>query len=141
MTEMQQLQLMAAGVIAVFFFVLAISILRKRHMDGRPWATRGGALVYAIIFAGFVGGIMVPLQMDLMNGGMAEMSDAELITSRLPGLVFFMLVIRSDVTGRLPVVGTFIRAYRSAMLRRTIEGAHKRLEKMQALDGRAATGA
>ncbi|MCI5047181.1 MAG: hypothetical protein MRY59_06745 [Aquisalinus sp.] len=141
MTEIQQLQLMAAGVIALLFFILAIAILRKRHMDGRPWATRGGAMVYALIFAGFVGGIMVPLQMDFMNGGIAEMSEAELLTSRLPGLLFFMIVIRSDVTGRLPMVGSLIRAYRSAMLRRTIEGAHKRLDKMQALDERAATGA
>ena len=107
----------------------------------RVWAARAGALVYSMIFAGFVVGIMVPLRLQLLGGGLDDLSDTDVALRALPPLLFFILIIRTDVTGRLPLIGYVIRAFRSAVLRKTIEGAGKRLEKLAAMDRPAATGA
>ncbi len=137
---LSELQVMATALVAFGFLVISLFMLKKEHTDGRSWAARVGALFYSVIFGAFVGVVMVPLRMQMMDAGVAEMDDTTLLLRTLPTLAFFILVIRSDVTGRLPVIGTFIRAYRTAMLRRTIEGAGKRLKKIAALEERAAAG-
>ena len=123
-------------ILALIVFVISFFWLKKEDMDGRVIATRIGAFLYGLIFGTFIGLVMVPLRLQMLEGGV-DMSDNDMLMRYVPAFTFFILVIRSDVTGRLPVIGTYVRAYRAAMLRRTISGANKRLDKIAALEARA----
>ena len=46
-------------------------------------------------------------------------------------IVILAVLFRTDILGRLPLVGTYIRAYRMAYMRRAVENAEKRLKKME----------
>ena len=135
-----QIQFIAGGIIAMAFFFVSLFWLRARHLGGKPFSTRFGSLIYGGVFATFVIAVMVPMRTQMMEQGPASLQGPEEMLRYIPAFLAFFLIIRSDLTGRLPLIGRFIRAYRGAVLRRTIEGAEKRLEKMAALDERAATG-
>jgi uncharacterized membrane protein len=128
-------QLLTVLIIALIVVVISFFWLKKEHMDDRVVATRVGAGLYGLIFGAFVGFVMVPLRFQLIESG-AE--DTGLLWKYIPAFAFFILVIRSDVTGRLPVIGTYIWAYRAALLRRNIEHAEKRLNKIATLEARIA---
>ncbi len=134
-----QIQIIAACLLALIFLVIALFWLRERHLDGKPVSARVGAFIYGLILATFVTGVLMPVQ-QLMRDDPESFFTTEGRMIYIPTIIAFLLLLRSDLTGRIPLIGKFIRAYRSAILRRTIEGAEKRLDKMAALEKRHAEG-
>lgn len=130
-------QLLTVVIFALLIFGASFIWLREKHMGGRGKQARIGALVYGLIFGGYMVLIMLPLlpvRMRMSAGDMRP-GDEILQIKMLAAFALFIIIIRSDVTGRLPFLGTYIRAYRAALLRKTITGAEKRLDKMATLEG------
>jgi ABC-type uncharacterized transport system permease subunit len=117
-----------ALVIAGAFVLFATTVLRERHRDVEQWHVAVGAAIYGAVIGIVVGFVIVPLRMVLMNGHVATQTAA---LSGL-GLVSFTMALRRGLIGRLPFLGPQVKAYRRALLRRTIEAAQKQLDKLTA---------
>lgn len=122
-----------AGFITMIVFVLSFIWLRPEHRSGKPWLTHLGALMFGVLLGVFSAMVMVPLQMAVTEGRM-EMYSPEYLAWYLPAFCVAVILLRTDVTARLPLLGIPIRAYRSALLRRQIAQAEKRLAKLQAME-------
>ena len=134
-----QIQIIAVCLFALLFVLLSLVLLRKRHVEQRRLSVCLGAFIFGSIFATFIIGVFIPLQQLVLSDPLHYFSP-EGRMQMAPALIALLLLVRSDLTGRIPLVGGPIRAYLSAMLRRSIESAEKRLEKMAALDLRSAQG-
>ncbi len=124
---------LAALFIALAVMFASVVVLRKRHMGERVMATRIGAGVYGIFFAGFITLVILPIRMAIFNGE-ASMDDPVILQRYAIAFVALLVLFRTDILGRLPLIGTYIRAYRMAFMRRNVENATKRLNKMEALE-------
>ena len=133
------LQFVTAGFLCLVVVISSFVLLRKEHRGGKPVMVHAGALVYGLILGGFVGTVMVPLRLALMEGTL-DFESREFLQWYVPALAAFLIMLRTDVTARLPLIGRPIRAYRSAMLRRSITHAQKRLAKMERMGGGASDG-
>ncbi|MBD0426646.1 hypothetical protein [Aquisalinus flavus] len=131
-----EMMLLAQGVTAVLWAIIVFALsfvwFRPEHRGGKPWLTHLGALIFGFLFGGFIGLVMVPLGQAVTEGRI-EMYSTDYLKWYLPALVVLILMLRTDVTVRLPLLGAPIRAYRSALLRRQIAQAQKRLAKMEGM--------
>lgn len=117
-----------ALVVAAAFVVFAMTLIKERHRDVAGWHVAVGAAIYGAVIGLVVGFVIVPLRMVLMNGHVAPQTA---VLSGL-GLVSFTMALRRGLIGRLPFLGPQVKAYRRALLRRTIEAAQKQLDKLTA---------
>ncbi|MGV6801474.1 MAG: hypothetical protein ACWA5L_06080 [bacterium] len=122
--------------IMAIIFGLALIQLRERHFAGKRLQAYLGAILFGLMFGGIVGFILTPLNMSRMHGDLS-MEDPEYLERYFPALFLFLLVIRTQLTTRLPLIGGMVRAYRAANLRRTIEKSEAQLEKFIAMDSDA----
>ena len=134
---MIEVQIIIAALVTLMIFGMSFIWIKPEHMEGRAAATRIGALIYGLVYGAFIGMVMVPFQMQMMDNGMSG-DISSVLSRRLPAVAFLVLLVRSDFSARLPLIGKYLRAYRAANLRRSIESASKRLEKLAALDARTA---
>ena len=122
---------LASGLFIVLSIVaLSLMMLRKRHMGERIFATRIGATIYGALFALFIIVVLMPIRLAVMNGT-ADITDPVIMEKYFIAIVILAVLFRTDILGRLPLVGTYIRAYRMAYMRRAVENAEKRLKKME----------
>jgi len=117
-----------ALVVAAAFVLFAMTLIKERHRDVAQWHVAVGAAIYGAVIGIVVGFVIVPLRMVLMNGHVTPQTAA---LSGL-GLVSFTMALRRGLIGRLPFLGPQVKAYRRALLRRTIEAAQKQLDKLTA---------
>jgi len=118
------------AVIALFitgaFVLFSMTSLRERHRDMAAWHVNLGAAIYGVLVGLIIGFVIVPMRMVLMSGQVPPQ------TAAISGFGFLavMMSIRRGLIGRLPFLGPQVKAYRRAMLRKTIETAQKQLDKL-----------
>ena len=112
--------------ITIVFVLYAMTRIKERHRDAAAWHVNLGAAIYGALVGIVIGFVIVPLRLVLMSGQVPPQ------TAAYSGLGFFavMISIRRGLIGRLPFLGPQVKAYRRAMLRRTIEAAQKQLGKL-----------
>lgn len=115
-----------ALVFGLIVFAGSFATLRERHKDGEGWHVHAGALIYGLILGAIIGFVIMPLRFYLMSG---EAPTQMAAWSGL-GFIAVMIALRRGLIGRLPFLGPQVRAFRRALLRRTIEGAQKDLDKL-----------
>lgn len=127
-----------AGVALAIFLVVtgfAVVTLRSEHVGGEVWRVRAGAAITGAVLGGVIGFAIVPLRMALIDGGPGAERAAPF------ALLAFgaMVLLRRGAAARLPIIGPAVRAYRMAMLRRTIDQSQKQLRKLEAKTTPSAT--
>lgn len=115
-----------AAVVTVVFCLTAMLMIRERHRDAALWHVLLGAAIYGAIFGLVIGFVIVPLRMVLINGDLPPQYAA---VSGF-GVLAVMIALRRGLIGRLPFLGPQVRAYRRALLRRTIETAQAQLDRL-----------
>jgi hypothetical protein len=115
-----------AALVVVAFVVIAMVSLKERHFDVDAWHVYVGAGIYGAIIGIIIGFVVVPLR--------AMLTDISLppYIAAISGFAVLALMIslRQGLIGRLPFLGPQVKAYRRAMLRRSIETAQKQLDKL-----------
>ena len=115
-----------AAAIAIIFLIGAVSTLRTRHMDVSAWHVWTGAAFNGAIFGVVVGFVVVPLRAILATGTLPP----EMAAGASFGFLAVMIALRSGLVSRLPFIGAQIKAYRRAVLRRSMEQAQKQLDRL-----------
>ncbi len=123
----------AFAVFAIIFGFAFVS-LKPEHAAGALGEARLGAAITAALIAGIVGFAVVPLRMTLIEGG----EDARRAFPYAIAAFALMVLFRRGAAARLPIIGPAVRAYRMAMLRRTIAASQKQLAKLEAKSGASA---
>lgn len=124
---------------ALAFLLHAFFVLKDEHVEHHPLRVRIGALIQGLTLGLIVGFLIVPLRMGIMEfrgidmpGGPATQS-----LSFLPAL-FLMFLVRRGVLLKAPVIKTYLRAYRRAMLLKTRDDAIRNLAKLDVIEERRA---
>jgi hypothetical protein len=120
------IEVSVALAIAFGFLISALATLRERHRDAAAWHVWLGALIYGTVFGCLIGFVVMPLRLVLTDGSLPP----EQAGYAGLGLFAAVIVLRRGVLSRLPVLGPQVKAYRRAALRRSIEQAEKRIEKL-----------
>lgn len=105
--------------IAGAFVLFSMMTIKERHRDAASWHVTLGAAIYGALVGAIIGFVIVPLRLVLMSG---EVSPQTAAYSGI-GFLAVMISIRRGLVGRLPFLGPQVKAYRRAMLRKTIETA------------------
>ena len=115
-----------AAVAMISFILYTTMIIRRRHCDAALWHVYLGAAIYGAIIGAVVGFVIVPLRALLTDTSLPPQYAA------VSGLSFLaiMIVLRRGLIGRLPFLGPQVKAYRRALLRKTIETSQKQLDKL-----------
>ena len=118
--------LLAAGLIASAIVVSGLVGLRKRHRDASVWVIYGGASVYGAVFGAIIVFAVMPMRSALTAGDdfTPQMGAS---AAAVFGLVY---ALRTGLLARAPLFGPLVRAYRRAMLRKSIEDAEKALKRL-----------
>lgn len=117
-----------AATVMVLFVLASMMMIRARHRDAALWHVLLGAAIYGAIFGIVIGFVITPLRAVLMNGDLEPQYAA---ISGL-GVLAITIALRRGLIGRLPFLGPQVKAYRRALLRRTIEAAQAQLDKLTA---------
>lgn len=115
-----------AAVVAVVFVASSVFTIRDQHRDVAAWHVHIGAAIYGAIFGLVIGFVIVPLRVWLTDASLPPQYAAVSGFS----VLFIMIALRRGLIGRLPFLGPQVKAYRRALLRKTIETAQKQLAKM-----------
>lgn len=128
----------AVVALAIFLVVSgsAFVMIKREHAAGELWRARAGAAITGAILGGLVGFAVLPLRFTLMEDGGGDLRVLLIAIAAFAGLIIF----RRGGAARLPVIGPTVRAYRKAMLRRSIDAAQKQLEKLEARDAARVRG-
>ena len=113
-------------VVAAFLIVTALSV-REKHRDVEAWHVFLGAAIYGGIVGAVIGFVIVPLRALLLDGELPPQTAA----GAGFGFLAVMITLRSGILFRAPFLGPQVRAYRRAMLRRTIERSEQQLQKLK----------
>ena len=115
-----------ASVVAAIFVLNSILTIKATHRDVEAWHVHVGAAIYGAIFGAVIGFVIVPLRVWLTD---ASLPPQYAVVSGF-SVLFIMIALRRGLIGRLPFLGPQVKAYRRALLRKTIESAQKQLAKM-----------
>jgi len=115
-----------AAAVAVIFVLTSVLTIKERHRDVEAWHIHVGAAIYGAIFGIVIGFVIVPLRVWLTDASLPPHYAAVSGFS----VLFIMIALRRGLIGRLPFLGPQVKAYRRALLRKTIETAQKQLAKM-----------
>jgi hypothetical protein len=115
-----------AAVVAVVFVLNSLLTIKAPHRDVEAWHVHVGAAIYGAIFGVVIGFVIVPLRVFLTD---ASLPPHYAVVSGF-SVLFIMIALRRGLIGRLPFLGPQVKAYRRALLRKTIETAQKQLAKM-----------
>ena len=114
---------------AAMIFAASFIFLRARHKAEQKIFPHLGALIYGLLLGCFFAMFLFPVRMAMLNGGV-EFGSPEFLRSYLPIFAVFLLLFRTDLISKLPIIGPPMVSYRTAMLRLNIERSTKRLEKL-----------
>ena len=115
-----------AAVVAIVFVLTSFFTIKEQHRDVEAWHVHVGAGIYGAIFGAVIGFVIVPLRVWLTNASLPPQYAA---VSGFSVLVI-MIALRRGLIGRLPFLGPQVKAYRRALLRKTIETAQTQLDKI-----------
>lgn len=130
--------LVALGFMAAFL-IHAFWAFRPEHVEHHPTRVRIGAAIQGLTIGIFVGFVVVPLRMQLMDmrGIETALSPALSSLSYLPAFLM-LIVIRRGALLKAPVLKTYLRAYRRASLLKSRDDANNALAKLDAIEERRA---
>jgi len=115
-----------AAVVAVIFVLNSLLTIKAPHRDVEAWHVHVGAAIYGAIFGAVIGFVIVPLRVWLTDASLPPQYAAVSGFS----VLFIMIALRHGLIGRLPFLGPQVKAYRRALLRKTIDTAQKQLAQM-----------
>lgn len=115
-----------AAIVAVAFVLNSLLTIKAEHRDVAAWHVHVGAAIYGAIFGVVVGFVIVPLRIYLTDASLPP----EYAAVSGFSVLFIMIALRRGLIGRLPFLGPQVKAYRRALLRKTIDAAQKQLAKM-----------
>jgi hypothetical protein len=120
------LEISVALLIMIVSVVAAMVMLKGEYRDGPGWHVWFGAGIQGAIYGAIIGFAIVPLRFTLaageMPGAIAGVSGAL--------AVVLIIAMRRGLFAHLPFLGPQVRAYRRAVLRRTIDHSSKQLERL-----------
>ena len=119
-------ELAVALVVTAVFTLMAVLNIRERHRDVEAWHVTLGAAIYGAVFGAVVGFVIVPLRALLIDGSLPPQTAA----GAGFGFLAIMIALRSGIISRLPFLGPQVKAYRRAVLRRSIEKAQAQLARL-----------
>jgi uncharacterized protein involved in response to NO len=117
-----------AAVVAVIFVLSSLLSIKEHHRDVEAWHVHVGAAIYGALFGIVIGFVIVPLRVWLTDASLPPQYAAVSGFS----VLFIMIALRRGLIGRLPFLGPQVKAYRRALLRKTIETAQTQLNKLTA---------
>ena len=124
--------------IAVAFLIHAFFAFKPEHVEHHPARVRSAPILQGLTLGLFIGFVIVPLRMGVMN----------LTRLRRPGLhgrclrlrfcrrFILLIIIRRGALLKVPVLKTYLRAYRRASLLKTRDDANKHLARLDEIEGR-----
>ena len=115
-----------AAAVSIIFVLMSLFSIKERHRDIEAWHVHVGAGIYGAIFGAVIGFVIVPLRVWLTD---ASLPPQYAVISGF-SVLFIMIALRSGLIARLPFLGPQVKAYRRALLRRTIETAQTQLKKL-----------
>jgi hypothetical protein len=115
------------------FVISSFFMFKPAHVEHHPLRVRIGAGIQGLVIGLLVAFVIVPVRVSMMEG--AASPNASL--SVLPAILL-LIVIRRGALLRAPVIKTYLRAYRRAMLLRTLDETQKQLTRLDKIEGRAA---
>jgi len=128
---------LVALVIALAFLLHAFFAFKPEHVEHHPARVRIGALIQGLSIGLLIGFVIVPLRMQLMDARGFETPGLSSL-SFLPAILM-LIVIRRGALLKVPVLRTFLRAYRRATLLKARDDANKALAKLDEIEGRRAS--
>lgn len=129
------------GVVALVFMIAfvvhALFAFKSEHVEHHPERVRIGAAIQGLTIGLLVGFVIVPLRMGYMDvrGLNPGISPALSSLSFLPAFLL-LVVIRRGALLKMPVLSTYLRAYRRATLLKARDDANGALAKLDAIEGR-----
>jgi len=126
-----------ALVFVVAFVVHAFFAFKTEHVEHHPTRVRIGAAIQGLTIGLLIGFVIVPLRMGYMDfrGFDPAISPAMSSLSFLPAFLL-LVTIRRGALLKLPVLSTYLRAYRRASLLKARDDADKALAKLDEIEGR-----
>lgn len=128
---------LVALVIAAAFLLHALIAFRPEHVEHHPTRVRVGAAIQGLAIGLLIGFVVVPLRMQVMDarGFDPALSPGLSSLSFIPALLM-LIVIRRGALLKVPVLKTYLRAYRRASLLKARDDAEKALAKLDAIEAR-----
>lgn len=128
-----------ALVIMLAFLIHSFFAFRPEHVEHHPGRVRAGAAIQGLAIGLLIGFVVVPLRMQVMDarGFDPGLSPGLSSLSFVPALLM-LIVIRRGALLKVPVLKTYLRAYRRASLLKTRDDANKALAKLDEIEGKAA---
>lgn len=124
--------------IALAFLLHATLALKAQHVAHHPARVRIGATIQGLTLGLLIGFVMVPLRVQVMNlGGGATPVSGLAYLSYLPAFLLY-LVVRRGALLKAPIVSTYMRAYRRAMLLKQLDDAQTNLSKLDVIEAKFA---
>src|SRR5690606_30626303 len=104
---------LVALVIALAFLLHALFAFKPEHVEHHPTRVRIGALIQGLTIGLLIGFVIVPLRMQVMDarGFDPAMSPGLSSLSFIPALLM-LIIIRRGALLKVPVLKTYLRAYR-----------------------------
>ncbi len=129
-----------ALVIALAFLLHALFAFKPEHVEHHPARVRIGATIQGLAIGLLIGFVVVPLRMQVMDarGFDPGLSPGLSSLSFIPALLM-LIVIRRGALLKVPVLKTYLRAYRRATLLKARDDAEKALAKLDAIEARKAS--
>lgn len=128
-----------ALVIMLAFVVHSLFAFKPQHVEHHPGRVRVGAAIQGLAIGLLIGFVIVPLRMRYMDarGFDPGLSPTLSSLSFLPALLM-LIIIRRGALLKMPVLSTYLRAYRRASLLKARDDADKALAKLDEIEGRKA---
>ena len=129
-----------ALVIAAAFVLHAFFAFKPEHVEHHPTRVRIGAAIQGLSIGLLIGFVVVPLRMQVMDARGVDLAVSPEMSSLsfVPALLM-LIVIRRGALLKVPVLKTYLRAYRRATLLKTRDDAEKALGKLDEIEGRRAS--
>ncbi len=130
---------LVALVFTLAFVVHAFFAFKPEQVEHHPTRVRIGAAIQGLSIGLLVGFVVVPLRMGYMDfrGFDPGLSPAMSSLSFVPAFLM-LVIIRRGALLKMPVLSTYLRAYRRASLLKSRDDANKALAKLDEIEGRRA---
>ena len=126
------LEASVAVLVMAAFVVTSFFNLKERHRDASAWHVHIGAAVYGAVFGLVLGFGVLPFRLMIMEGELPE----GVAAGSGVAIIAVMIALRRGLIGRLPFLGTQLKAYRRALLRKSIEDSEKQLARLTPADSK-----
>jgi hypothetical protein len=117
--------------ITLAFVVSSFFMFKPAHVEHHPLRVRIGAGIQGLTIGLLVAFVIIPLRLSVMEGQASPTGSLFFLPAFL-----LLIVIRRGALLRAPVIKTYLRAYRRALLLRTLDHTRKQLEKLDEIEGR-----